>query len=176
MGGTGSGRKADVYSGIVEESSQLDVNTLVRDGIIGQGCHASGIISWTRFSGTSSIGFETDCYMLNGHITLNYRVSQLGKSDQIINYPIELCTTKPNYGGIRWWFICPNTDCNAMVGKLYQPLGGQYFLCRTCNNLTYASCRDSHKSDPFMEELAAETGLTVGQVKKVMRNQIIGTR
>jgi len=175
MGGIGSGRKADVYSGTVEESLQLDVNRLARDGIIRQGCHASGIISWESFVGESSIAFETKCRLSNGQIILNYRVSRVGMETQVIDCPVELFTTRPYFGGIRWWFICPNPSCNRMVSKLYQPPGTAFFLCRTCNNLTYASCRDSHKTDSFYGMIAADTGLNVGQVKKLLKNQINNT-
>jgi hypothetical protein len=139
MGGVGSGRQPDVYSGTVEESLQLDVNRFVREGTIRKQCQTSGIISWERPIWIKpSIGFETQCFIENGYMRLEYAVSNL-TSREPVKYNIELFTTKPYFGGLRWWFICPNTDCDRMVVKLYKPPGAKYFLCRTCQNLTYQS-------------------------------------
>ncbi|MFH2063161.1 MAG: hypothetical protein ABIJ46_03335 [bacterium] len=59
------------------------------------------------------------------------------KTDQ--DYRIRLTTTRPNYGGVRWWFVCPlsrnGRACDRRVGVLY--LGGRYFGCRRCYRLPY---------------------------------------
>ncbi len=58
---------------------------------------------------------------------------------------IPLQGTIPNFGGIRWWFLCPlnnaGVTCNRRVKKLFFPPRGQYFGCRTCFNLTYESAQ-----------------------------------
>lgn len=173
MGGMGSGREAEVYSGTVEESLQLDVNKLVRDGHIKPYQNASGILAWKRLIGPDpSIGLKTQCYGENGHMRLIYTASSLFKDPQNVNYAIELFTTRPNFGGVRWWFICPNQECDRKVVKLYQPPGATHFLCRTCHNLTYLSCRESGKSDPLFESIARDTGLSIKEVKKAWKKQI----
>lgn len=170
MGGIGSGREADVYSGTVEESLQLDVNKLKRDGAIKAHIQANGILTWNRPIGEKpSIGYEIHTYGQNGHIRLIYSVSSLGMDEKAINYNIELYTTRPHFGGLRWWFICPNQDCNRMLVKLYQPPGAEYFLCRTCHNLTYQSCRDSGKFNSIYEVITKDTGLDVKQVKRMFK-------
>lgn len=171
MGGIGSGREADVYSGTVEESLQLDVNQLARDGAIRPHCQINGILTWNNPIGEKpSIGYEIQTYGQNGHIRLIYSVSRLGMGEKGINYNVELYTTRPHFGGIRWWFICPN--CDNMVVKLYQPPGTEYFLCRTCHKLTYQSCRDSGKSNVIFDAIAKETGLSVKEVRKVWNKYI----
>jgi len=171
MGGLGSGRPPDVYSGTVEECLSLDVNRFAREGSIGKGCQASGIISWDGPLGIkSSIGFEAQCFMKNGYMRLQYTVSSFAMGEQVVNYNVELITTKPHLGGVRWWFICPNQDCEKMVAKLYQPPGARYFLCRTCQNLTYTSCRDSHKYDSYYKQIAADTGLDIKLVRRISKN------
>jgi len=54
-------------------------------------------------------------------------------------------TTRPYFGGIRWWFICPliveGRACQERVRRLHLPPGGRYFGCRRCYNLTYESVR-----------------------------------
>jgi hypothetical protein len=41
-----------------------------------------------------------------------------------VDYKVKLVTTKPNYGGHRWWFICPIVRRDGgpprRVAKLYR--------------------------------------------------------
>lgn len=57
------------------------------------------------------------------------------------DYEIPLSTTSCYFGGKRYWFICPwyanGIYCGRRVGVLY--LGGDYFACRHCYDLTYSS-------------------------------------
>lgn len=58
---------------------------------------------------------------------------------------IVLTSTRPHFGGLRWWFVCPLVDkdvaCERRVGKLYLPRGAYYFGCRACFDLTYESAQ-----------------------------------
>lgn len=63
-------------------------------------------------------------------------------------YIIEVTTTRPRFGGRRYWLRCPlralrrdGTRCGRRVGRLYLPPGQQVFGCRLCYWLTYASCQ-----------------------------------
>lgn len=57
-----------------------------------------------------------------------------------LNYKISLTTTRCNYGGRRYWFICPlifnQIRCGRRVGVLY--MGDKYFGCRHCRNICYS--------------------------------------
>jgi hypothetical protein len=63
--------------------------------------------------------------------------------------PVRIATTRPRFGGLRWWFICPlivnGRRCNRRVGKLYLPPAARYFGCRHCHDLTYTSCQEHDK-------------------------------
>ena len=64
------------------------------------------------------------------------------KKEEQVTYPLNLVTTKCNYGGQRFWFICPalkkdGYPCGQRVGKLY--LIGKYFVCSKCGELFYDS-------------------------------------
>jgi hypothetical protein len=48
---------------------------------------------------------------------------------------IGLITTCPNYGGIRYWLICPH--CGRRVRKLYAGSEIGAIVCRTCYGLVY---------------------------------------
>ncbi len=53
------------------------------------------------------------------------------------DYIVEMTYTVPNYGGNRWWFLCPYNGCRKRVEILY--LAKSQLACRKCLNLAYAS-------------------------------------
>ena len=66
-----------------------------------------------------------------------------------VDLAILLQNTHPNFGGLRWWFLCPLFDkgvpCSRRVRKLYRPRSAWYFGCRTCQHLTYRSIQEHDK-------------------------------
>ena len=74
--------------------------------------------------------------------------------DEPVKQWIRITTTKPNFGGLRYWFMCPVVHsgicCGRRVGRLYLPPGGSVFGCRTCLDLTYESVR---RHDKRIDEL-----------------------
>ncbi len=71
-------------------------------------------------------------------LTLSYRMRR-GPDDawQDRHDTITLQTTRPNYGGARWWFSCP--ICQRRAGWVYlDPRRGR-FCCRRCAGLMYRS-------------------------------------
>ena len=65
--------------------------------------------------------------------TLTDRDGNETKYDQTV--PLE--TTPCNFGGKRYWFLCP--VCYSRVGALFLIPGDVSFGCRYCNNITYRS-------------------------------------
>ena len=100
----------------------------------------AGTINWTRtVAGTSepngSVSYEIEYQEFDPHkLILGYTVGDSGTS---IEYTVKFTKIKCNYGGYRWFFLCPGAQCDKRCSKLY--LHRQYFLCRTCHNLTYES-------------------------------------
>ena len=90
-----------------------------------------------------------------------------------MDYWVDLETTPCNFGGQRWWFLCPLTrngrPCRRRCGKLYSPPGNLYFGCRRCNDLTYRSCQESHKFDSLFHLLAKQTDLDFDTVKWALK-------
>jgi hypothetical protein len=88
------------------------------------------------------------------------------------NYTIRLTTTRPRFGGLRWWFLCPlvtwGRACERRVGKLHLPPHGRYFGCRQCHALTYTSCQESRKYDRLFRLVASNMGADFATVKRVM--------
>jgi hypothetical protein len=51
---------------------------------------------------------------------------------------VALTTTTPcRFGGLRWWWRCPETD--GRCAKLFLPNGGRRFLSRGAYGLVYSS-------------------------------------
>jgi hypothetical protein len=66
---------------------------------------------------------------------------------QSCNYSVRLTQTTCNYGGSRWWFVCPLSINGRFCGRrcrfLYLPFGADYFGCRKCYDLAYDSQQQS---------------------------------
>lgn len=103
----------------------------------------SGSIQWSNgFSDEkSSIGVVSNIGD-DAYIKLKYTQTDNYSGDKkSFDYKVRLVSTSCNYGGNRWWFICPlivdGLACRRRVGKLYKD--GDYFGCRHCYDLTYNS-------------------------------------
>jgi hypothetical protein len=55
----------------------------------------------------------------------------------------DLETTRPQYGGVRWWFTCPRCGRRRRVLYAYTITGWHRFACRRCHGLRYYSQRES---------------------------------
>ncbi len=86
----------------------------------------------------------------DGRWDLEHRVEQV----------VPLQTTQPHFGGLRWWFSCPQLidgkECGRRVGKLYRPPDQRHFACRNCLDLTYESCQKSHRYDRLFTLMTGE--------------------
>lgn len=129
MGGWGSGRHWLSKKRTVEECLTLDVNKLVKVDLLGK---PFAEVRWSREGKEiASVSFARRSDIL----TLYEPLAQ----------DIPLVTTQLNFGGRRFWFLCPN--CRRRVGRLHLPHGRSFFFCRRCYDLTYTSCQECHKFD-----------------------------
>jgi hypothetical protein len=75
-------------------------------------------------------------------LRLKYAMADYWTGEEVeIDDKIFLATTRPSFGGLRWWFVCPHL--NRRVRKLYLPLGGRHFWSRRAYELAYASQREA---------------------------------
>jgi hypothetical protein len=144
MGGFGSGRRpTGARKRTVEECLWLDADLWMREGILQRDTDHPGRLVWILDDDPSqergAVGFHVRTEADTGFVRLEYRLGR-GDASEWLAYDVELQTTRPQLGGIRWWFTCPL--CNRRVVKLY--LGGRYFGCRSCHNLTYVSSQQAH--------------------------------
>lgn len=151
MGGMGSGgwyrhhKKSTVEESLVVGMKEL--RKRLYDG-------AAGTLTWSWKSGSkSSIGYYVKGSDEGPTVTLHYR----WRDKEDVNIPIRLEATPTQFGGRRWWFICPlivgGIACNRRAGKLYLPPGARYFGCRKCYDLTYRSCQEAHQAERLFGRL-----------------------
>jgi hypothetical protein len=147
MGGYGSGRwGSHTKATTVHACRQLDAGGLARDKLLRPGVWRTGLLRW-QDSRTgeeqASVGWEVRTQAEPWWLRLTYTVTCTGEK---LSYPVVLQTTRPGFGGLRWWFTCPlvvnGVACDRRVGKLYLPPGGKYFGCRNCHRLTYTSAQE----------------------------------
>ncbi|MEX0380885.1 hypothetical protein AB3K25_04265 [Leuconostoc sp. MS02] len=72
----------------------------------------------------------------------------ISSAKDIIRYnghKIQFTTTSPNYGGVRYWFVCP--VCDKRKGTLY--VVRSVMACRECAKLQYSLQDNKVNRDPF---------------------------
>ncbi len=132
---------------VVEDSWRLDLSHCIRQGMIRPGLFVAGKMTWTLTRTgevAATIGYDANLVdPADAWIRLYYATTiQRTGEKRYNNYLIRLECTRPNYGGLRWWFICPKTSRRVRVLYL-PPSGGTVFACRQAWGLAYHSQRIS---------------------------------
>ncbi|MBY0405892.1 MAG: hypothetical protein K2X66_18460 [Cyanobacteria bacterium] len=170
MGGYGSSRwNHSTIAKTVDECRIISANRLVSLGVIGNGSQ-QGRLTWKSGAVIEYSVIETKFRFWI--MELRYRLQGMNDDNPII-LKLLLQTTSPNFGGVRWWMTCPlmkgNKPCRKRVEKLYRPFGKLFFGCRTCYKLTYQSCQESHKYDRVLQHMAMMRRISVGQLKRELK-------
>jgi len=166
MGGFGSGWQG-AKKATVEEGLTLSIRRLVEEQVIKLGGWRAGSWAW------SYEGQEPFAH-------LSYEANTVDPDDawfrivgrvngEPVDYRIRLMTTRPHFGGIRWWFICPCSGRRAH--KLHLAPGGKYFAHRNAYGLTYRSCQESGQYRGLYSRLAAQLGLSEMAVKAALNSR-----
>ena len=137
MGGSGSGRQGGRAT--VESGLRLDIDTMVRRGVIQPGAHVGGDMKFQFDDDELAIEFESSATDPRASwLRLRYAICDYWTEKQHeIDDKIYLAASRPHFGGQRWWFVCPKQ--NRRVRKLYLPLGAHRFRSRHAYRLAYAS-------------------------------------
>lgn len=127
--------------------------------------YQSGGINWSYgwSENKSGIGFSI---ILNGdksdHIQLKYtHTDHWSEEKSQMDYGIPLTSTSCNYGGKRYWFICPlyknGRYCGRRVGTLFSI--GKWFGCRHCGDIAYQSQFEGglHRAGSLNERVVEES-------------------
>ena len=133
----------------VEQATQLNIFKLKEFGLL-DGFYRTTTLTWTRRSSGSknSIGIVVDVEEAEPYVKVNYTNTNRSTDEKTdYDYKISLTTTPCNFGGVRYWFICPlsinGVYCGRRTGTLYLTSGGSYFGCRHCYDLSYESRNES---------------------------------
>ena len=145
----------------VEDSLVLTASALIRQKALVPWARTAGSWSW-RYDGDdrpfATIGYEADLIdESDAWLRLRYQAD-----GEPLDYRIQLVTTIPNYGGRRWWFICPLSRNDGgpprRVAKLYLPPGERYFGSREAYELPYTSCQESGKYNRLFASIRTQLG------------------
>lgn len=128
---------------------KIQVWWLKKYGYLKSGWQAGGI-KWTNgWTGKeSNISFYINIFGVDNYLQLVYTQTDYSSGEkQDFDYKIALTTTRCHFGGVRYWFTCPwyanGKYCGRRVGVLY--LGGKYFACRYCYDLSYESRNENRR-------------------------------
>ena len=144
----------------VEESKSISTKFLNKHHYFDGGVRWGGM-NWSRNGEqTGSIGFTVSTVEGDEYVRFQYTQTDRNTDEKTeLDYKVRIVSTLCNYGGRRWWFICPlvvnGYACNRRVGVLYLA-SGKYFGCRHCYNLTYESSKESHKFDSMFLKMGVD--------------------
>ncbi len=134
----------------VEDSLSLSISWLKKNNYFYG--RRFGIITWSSDGKEiASIPFVIDvdeddprdnCITLTYGVTDRHTGRHTGQKESIQDR-IDIDSTPCNFGGVRYWFVCPS--CGRRAGKIHLAPGRRHFLCRNCSDPTYRSCQESDK-------------------------------
>lgn len=124
--------------------------------------YKGGTIEWTdRWMERSRVGIIVSTPAEDGmpYVRLQYTLTDLVTAEKRdLDYRLRLDTTPCNFGGKRYWFVCSASiegiPCLRRVGVLYKD--GDYFACRHCYSLTYASRKINSRSSIYYSRKAID--------------------
>ena len=152
------GRGVRFKKQLVSYVCMLDIIHLQRKGVFKNGPFIRWTTSWKRGGKIeSAIAYHlVDDPESNRLIGLRFLYSVVHNYDGTktdLNFVVAIESTPCNYGGERWWFICPlKVDYRTCIRRcriLYLSRVSDYLGCRECCDLTY-ECRQKHR-DRFYE-------------------------
>lgn len=156
MGGFGSGRKFG--TDCTDDYRSIDVRRWQRDGYLVPGQY----LNW-QWSANGEKVAAISVKVETGQLRLIYSYRRNGDDWKSLDYPVRLQITSCNYGGARYWFICPAVGCGRRMAVLY--LGGKIFACRYCYQLAYrcqretADDRASRRANKIRDKLDWQPGV-----------------
>jgi hypothetical protein len=125
------------------DALRLDIDDMMRWGGIRVGSHLGGEMRFNFYDDEIDVKFESrlgdpgDSWLRLQYVVHDYWSGEACEIDD----KIFLATSRPPFGGLRWWFVCPRE--NRRVRKLYLPVGGRHFWSRHAYELAYASQRET---------------------------------
>ena len=139
---------------IAEQSNSLSIFWLKKNGYLHKDySQRYGLITWTYGYSENKSSIDLTVKRDNWgmpeeqtYIQLNYTHTNSWNGEKSeMDFKIPLATTPCNYGGVRYWFVCPlfknGQYCGRRVGVIYSI--GKWFGCRHCGEIAYSSQNQS---------------------------------
>ena len=107
----------------LEDGLKLDLNKLVRDGMVKPGADLWGSIQWS-YSSTGRV-------IATGAIRSSFHGESHGSLDLelgAVRQTFTLASRPRHFGGRQWYFVCPSMA--RMVSVLWRPYGATAFASR----------------------------------------------
>jgi hypothetical protein len=150
MGGRGSGRwRGYLKKDTVEDCLSLSISAFRQAGANPRNFNQGSLVWTARIPNVPPRASATFRLQPIGEKVILQLYFLLPDNKRYSPPAIELKTTDPYFGGLRWWFTCPLTangkSCQRRVTKLYFPFGAFAFGCRNCYCLTYESAQTHDK-------------------------------
>jgi hypothetical protein len=160
----------------VEHCLAFDASWLRRGGAFKRSQIQTGAFQWSGSFGSimAALGYWVGRSKSEGWVVLidPELAARYPAAVRVPECIIRLTPTRPNLGGLRFWFRCPirrnGKECGRRVRKLYLPPGAKIFGCRCCYNLTYRSAQ-THDPRPYklaMSLDAIDAALNSGDVRQ----------
>lgn len=137
-----------------DETRHFDIFFLKKHGKLKDEFYSSNNnIVWSRDGReVARIDYSICTFKVDPFIELSYKVRRRGETDwNSILQKVKMETVVCHLGGKRWYFRCGlfkgGQYCGRRVAVLYQ--AGDYFGCRHCADLSYASCNESKRMRGF---------------------------
>ena len=155
------GRKVNVP--LVEKGLTLNIDQLVKYRFLIPGSRTSGRIDWTfRGQPAGAVRYESQLALPNAYLRVYFTISDpVRGASHSIEQEIRLTTTRPRFGGVRWWFVCPHSG--TRVGRLHLPPSASQFAARRVHGLKYAcqfenaSSRATRRAWKLIAKLGGDT-------------------
>ncbi|MDD3262589.1 MAG: hypothetical protein PHR61_01975 [Candidatus Absconditabacteria bacterium] len=116
-----------------DQYNNINIKKFKERGYLKEGLSFSGTIEWSR-NGDVQSSMGVGSYADNTALWFSFSgIDRSTQERRNYYHVISLAKTDCNYGGYRYWFVCPK--CGKKYGKLY--IAGNHFHCRKCLNLCY---------------------------------------
>ena len=117
---------------------------------------ASFSVRFRSYSDEFAVAVDLDLHGANPCAVLSHLSRR--EPAELKSYKVSMVRTLPHLGGVRWWFLCPQTE--RRVAKLYLPMGGDRFLSRQAYRLVHDTKQMStvYRRSAKVNRLAAKLG------------------
>lgn len=119
----------------VDQHYSIDIKLIKQNDLLHPG--TEGNLRWSTGNETTKSGVDFSVH--DDCMIFNCKYKKDNGPWEYIKQKVKFDFTSCNYGGFRYWFLCPG--CGKRARILYGV--GKYFLCRDCCNLTYGSKLES---------------------------------